>query len=170
MRKITYRKIQTFNAALALLVLSASFYFEYVLGLLPCPLCLMQRICVFLLLVLTGFSFYAVRKAHIISFLQMFIACSGLYFALRQLWLQSLPEGTAPACMPGLDILIRYFPWQTIVKALFLGSGDCAEVGWEFLGVSMPGWCSLYFLFMTLLCGFLFWHAQKSKSSTPFVP
>ncbi|KTD44797.1 disulfide bond formation protein B [Legionella parisiensis] len=162
MRKITYRKIQTFNAMLTLFVLFASFYFQYVVGLTPCPLCIMQRVCVLLLLAVMGLSFRTLKRARIISVLQVIIACAGLYFALRQLWLQSLPEGEAPACMPGLDILIRYFPWQTVVKTLFWGTADCAEVSWQMLGISMPGWCALYFLFMVLTGCFLFWNTRKS--------
>lgn len=162
MKKITYRKIQTFNATLTLLVLFASFYFQYVVGLVPCPLCVMQRICVFLLLAVMGLSFRTLKKAHIINLLQIIIACAGLFFALRQLWLQSLPVGEAPACMPGLDVLIRYFPWQTVVKTLLWGSGDCAEVNWSMLGISMPGWCAIYFLFMALMGCFLFWHTRRS--------
>ncbi|QMT58924.1 disulfide bond formation protein B [Legionella sp. PC997] len=162
MRKPTYKKIQTFNAILTVFVLFASFYFQYVVGLIPCPLCIMQRICVFLLLAVMGLSFRTLKKAHIISLLQIIISCAGLFFALRQLWLQSLPAGEAPACMPGLDVLIRYFPWQTVVKALFWGSGDCAELNWRMLGISMPGWCALYFLFMALMGCFLFWQTRRS--------
>lgn len=162
MRKITYRKIQTFNAMLTLFVLFASFYFQYVVGLTPCPLCIMQRVCVFLLLAVMGLSFRTLKRARIISLLQIIIACAGLYFALRQLWLQSLPAGEAPACMPGLDILIRYFPWQTVLKTLFWGTGDCAEVSWQMLGVSMPGWCALYFLFMALMGCFCFGTLEKA--------
>ncbi|WP_454782778.1 disulfide bond formation protein B [Legionella sp. WA2022007384] len=162
MRKLTYKKIQTFNAMLTVFVLFASFYFQYVVGLIPCPLCIMQRVCVFLLLAVMGLSFQTLKKAHIISLLQIIISCAGLFFAIRQLWLQSLPAGEAPACMPGLDVLIRYFPWQTVVKTLFWGSGDCAEVSWRMLGISMPGWSALYFLFMALMGCFLFWHTRRS--------
>ncbi|WP_131793843.1 disulfide bond formation protein B [Fluoribacter gormanii] len=162
MRKLTYRKFQNFNAILTLFVLFASFYFQYIVGLIPCPLCIMQRVCVFLLLAIMGLSLRTLKKAHIISLLQVIISCAGLFFALRQLWLQSLPAGEAPACMPGLDVLIRYFPWQTVVKTLFWGSGDCAEISWRMLGISMPGWCALYFSFMALMGCFLFWHTRRS--------
>lgn len=150
MTKFAYRKIQSFLAMITLLVLLASFYFQYAVGLQPCPLCLMQRICVFLLLGIMGLSLSTMKKAHFVSLLQVLVACAGLYFSLRHLWLQSLPPDQAPACMPGLDVLIRYFPWQTIAHALFWGAGDCAESNWSFLGISMPGWTAIYFLFMAI--------------------
>lgn len=161
MRKITYRRIQNFNALTTLFVLFASFYFQYVVGLVPCPLCVMQRVCLFLLLGIMGLSFYTQRKAHYICLAQVFFASAGLFFALRQLWLQSLPAGNVPACMPGLDILIRYFPLKTVMHSLFWGTGDCAEVNWSFWGISMPGWSALYFLFMVFMGCFLFWHTRR---------
>lgn len=156
MSKITYKKIQLFLALITFVVLFSSLYFQYFLGLNPCPLCIMQRVCVFLLLGLMGLSLGTLRKAHIISLMQTVVSCAGLFFASRQLWLQSLPAGQAPACMPGLDVLIRYFPWQTVVHSLLWGSGDCAEVTWSLLGISMPGWSALYFLFMAVASLFLF--------------
>lgn len=77
--KNTYRKFQTFSAALTAFVLFASFYFEYVVGLMPCPLCMMQRICVFIVGDYER-KFLHVKKAHIICVLQIIIACAGLYF------------------------------------------------------------------------------------------
>ena len=127
MIKRTYRKIQTLLSLITLFVLFASFYFQYFLGLQPCPLCLMQVV----------------------------ISCAGLFFSIRQLWLQSLPAGKVPACMPGLDVLIHYFPWQTVARSLFWGTGDCAQISWHMLGISMPGWSALYFLFMALTGLFL---------------
>ncbi|HIF0345300.1 TPA: disulfide bond formation protein B, partial [Legionella pneumophila] len=111
MKKLTYRKIQSFQAIITVFVIFASFYLEYAVGLQPCPLCLMQRICVFILLGLMGLSLGTLKKAHIVSLMQFLVACAGLYFSSRQLWLQSLPSDQAPACMPGLDVLIQYFPW-----------------------------------------------------------
>lgn len=150
MTKFAYRKTQSFLALLTLFVLLSSFYFQYVQGMQPCPLCLMQRICVFLLLGIMGLSLGTMKKAHLVSLMQIIIACAGLFFSLRHLWLQSLPASQAPACMPGLDILIRYFPWQTVAHALFWGAGDCAETNWSLWGISMPGWSALYFLLMAI--------------------
>lgn len=163
MKKITYKRIQTFNALLTLFVLFASFYFQYVVGLKPCPLCIMQRVCTFLLLAVMGFSFRTVKRAHYISLLQIVFAGAGLFFSLRQLWLQSLPATNVPACMPGLDILVRYFPWQTVAKTLFWGTGDCAEVTWRLWGISMPGWSAIYFTFMVLMGCFLFYCTRSSR-------
>jgi|SRR5580704_1133347 disulfide bond formation protein DsbB len=156
MNKIAYKKIQLLLVLVTVFVLFASLYVQYFLGLHPCPLCIMQRLCVFLLLGLLGLSLSTLKKAHCVCLLQIIISCAGLFFSGRQLWLQSLPTGKAPACMPGLDVLIRYFPWQDIARALFWGAGDCAEMTWSMLGISMPGWAALYFLFMAIVSLFLY--------------
>jgi disulfide bond formation protein DsbB len=160
MNKLTYIKIQRFLVLVTFFVLFASFYFQYFLGLHPCPLCIMQRVCVFLLLGLLGLSLGTLRKAHWVCFTQLVISCAGLFFSLRQLWLQSVPAGKAPACMPGIDVLMRYFPWQTVVKALFLGASDCAEVTWSMGGIAMPGWAALYFFFMAITSLFLYFRTR----------
>lgn len=156
MTKFSYRNVQVFLSLITLLVFSASLYFQYGLGLSPCPLCLMQRLCVFILLFfcLMGVRLSTLKRARAVSFAQLFFALAGLYFSARQLWLQTLPPESAPACVPGLDVLIKYFPWQDVAHALFWGSGDCAEQSWSLLGLSMPAWALFYFLFMAM-AGFL---------------
>lgn len=163
MTKLTYKRIQTFNAMITLLVLFASFYFQYVVGLTPCPLCIMQRICVFGLLAVMSLNFRTIKRAYWISVLQIILAFLGAIFAFRQLWLQSLPAGHAPACMPGLDIMIRYFPWKTVLQTLLWGSGDCAETTWRLLGISMAGWSAMYFIFMFLAGCVVFGYTRRTR-------
>ncbi|CDZ77919.1 Disulfide oxidoreductase [Legionella massiliensis] len=153
MTKIFYRRWQILLTFLSFFVLGSSYYFQYIKGLQPCPLCLMQRICVFLLfgICFAGAFVRSLRGGQIVACFQFLIAAGGLFFAGRQLWLQSLPAGQAPACMPELDVLIRYFPWRDVLHALFLGSGDCADITWQWLGLPMAGWAALYFLGMLLV-------------------
>lgn len=152
MIKSYYRLWSLFLLIVTLAVLILSFYFEYVLGLNPCPLCLMQRLCVMLLLILVSMSFYLNRSswARKSMMLQMGVASAGIFFAVRQLWLQSLPMEQIPVCLPGIGMMIHYLPWSEVAHALLLGAGDCAEITWTWLGLSMPAWTALYFLGMLL--------------------
>lgn len=158
MSKRTHRFAQIFLLFLSLMVVSASFYFEYHLQMEPCPLCIMQRVCAILIFMfcLMGICVSTVFRARVISLIQILIAGAGIYFAGRQLWLQSLPPEQTPACMPGLDIMMKYFPWQDVARALFWGAGDCAQLKWQWLGLSMPAWALLYFIFLFLISTFLF--------------
>ena len=164
MSKRHFRLVQGLLSLFTLFIIATAFYLQYGAGLQPCPLCLMQRGCAFLLLFfcLTGMNTATLKRSKLVCLLQMMTALAGLFFAARQLWLQSLPAEQVPACMPGLDILIRYFPWQNVLKALFWGAGDCAEVTWQFLGLSMPAWSAFYFLMMFAGCGFLFYRISQS--------
>lgn len=138
---------------IALAISFTSVYFEFVVGLLPCPLCIMQRLAIFLLtlslflrLVL---PFAKARCLFAIS--SIGFSWLGFFFALRQVYLQSLPMDKVPACGPSLDILIQYFPWQDVMHALFYGTGDCAKVDWTFLGGSMALWSLVAFAFFAVV-------------------
>lgn len=165
MTKLMYKSSLIFLMLVTSLVLSFSIYAQYIMGLQPCPLCLMQRMMVFLLMVLMLFHLSFIKKAYWFSLLQIIVASAGLFFSLRHLWLQSLPSGSAAVCMPGLDVLVHYFPWQTVAKALLWGASDCAEKSWSLWGISMPGWSALYFLFMVLMSLFLHLHAKDCSNN-----
>lgn len=167
MTKFIYKRWEWFLFLLSLTLLASSFYFQYIEGLEPCPLCLMQRLCTFLLVVVAflGLTIRYLKASKFLAIMQVVIAFAGLFFASRQLWLQSLPSNQTPACMPELDVLIRYFPWRDVLHALFWGAGDCAEVSWRWLGLTMPGWTALYFLFMVLSGGWIFWRLRVQDKS-----
>src|ERR1700744_4109584 len=148
MTKLTYKRWQLLLALLSLFVLMGSLYFQYLKGLQPCPLCIMQRLCVLLLfgICFCGAMVRSLKAGKIIGYLQFFVAAAGLFFAGRQLWLQSLPAGQAPSCLPDLGVLIHYFPTQDVLRALFLGTSGCSEMSWQWLGLPMPFWTAIYFL------------------------
>jgi disulfide bond formation protein DsbB len=54
--------------------------------------------------------------------------------------LQNLPADEVPACGPGFDYIIDAFPLADALKMIFSGSGECASIDWQFLGLSMPAW------------------------------
>lgn len=153
MKRMTYRNVQNFLLFFTILVLVFAFYSEYIQKLEPCPLCLMQRFCAFLFgfLCLTGLALRTLHRARMLAIIQTIIACLGLYFASRQLWLQSLPIDQPQICLPGLDALTHYFSLSVVLKAFFWGSSACSEVTWRWLGLSMPGWSAAYFIVMAIV-------------------
>lgn len=129
------------------------FYMQYVMDLHPCPLCITQR--VFIVAVgLTGLLAFIVNPkrlgTRIFSFLGLLFAVIGGSFSARQLWLQSLPEDEVPACGPSLDYMLDNFPLTEALSLLLRGDGNCAEVTWTFLGVSIPGWTLVAFIGLAL--------------------
>ncbi len=77
-------------------------------------------------------------------------ALVGAGIAGRHLWLQNLPPDAVPDCGPGLDYLLDVFPMWEAVRMAFEGSGECANVDWALLGLSMPGWVLLCFAGLAL--------------------
>lgn len=147
MKKLTRSTLQLSIVILTLVVLLASFYLQYGKGFEPCPLCLMQRLCIILILAFGLINLYRKStRSQALIVTQYILALLGLYFAARQVWLLSLPNGEMPACLPGLSVLIHYFPWHETVRALVWGSGNCTEIRWTWLGLSIPSWSIVYFV------------------------
>ena len=83
----------------------------------------------------------------ILSFGQTaFFGLAGAWISGRQVWLQGLPEDEVPLCGPPLEYIIDVFPFADVLNALFMGDGNCAEIPWQFLGLSMAGWSFIWFV------------------------
>lgn len=129
-------------------------YFQYVMDLYPCPLCITQR--VFIIAVgVTGLLGFLVNPKNVgrklCGFFGLLFALIGGGFSSRQLWLQSLPEDQVPACGPGIGYLLENFPLADALSVLLRGDGNCAEVLWTLFGISIPGWTLVAFAGLALL-------------------
>ncbi|WPC05370.1 disulfide bond formation protein B [Pseudomonas benzenivorans] len=139
-------------ACLGCLVLMAvALYLEHVVGLEPCPLCVVQRVCVigFGLVCLIA-ALHAPGRAGRRGYagLALLFAAAGGGTAARQIWLQGVPADQLPACLPSLDYMMEALPFQEIVRLVLHGSADCAEVSWTLFGMSIPEWSLLGFVAM----------------------
>ena len=72
----------------------------------------------------------------------------GAALAARHVWMQSLPKDQVPACGMGLNYMLETMPFIDVLTKVFEGSGECAEKGWEFLGLAIPGWTLVFFIAM----------------------
>ena len=86
--------------------------------------------------------------SRLLGLLGFIIAGIGLSIAARHVYIQNLPPELVPTCGPGLDYLMDAFPLLEALTLIMTGSGECAEVSWRFLGVSMPGWVLVWFGFL----------------------
>lgn len=139
--------------SLALLAI-AYFYFQLELGLDPCPLCMFQRVA------LVGVAFFCLLGllfrprqlgAKFLAFGVTLSSVFGLLIAGRQVWLQHLPADQVPECGPDLAFMLEAFPFTQMISTVLAGSGECAEVQWSLLGLSMPSWMLGIFFVMTLI-------------------
>lgn len=116
---------------------------QYVLLLDPCPLCIFQRLAVIMLgLVLLVAALHDPGRsgARIYAACAGIVAAGGAAVAGWHVRLQNLPPAEVPSCGPGFDYMIDNFPLIEALSMIFKGSGECAEVVWSFLGLSMPAW------------------------------
>ena len=70
--------------------------------------------------------------------------------AARHVWLQSLPKDQVPACGMGISYMMESMPFLDVLKKVYAGSGECAEKGWELLGLAIPGWTFVFFIAVTI--------------------
>ena len=66
-------------------------------------------------------------------------------FSARQIWLQALPKDQVPSCGMGLNYMMETMPFMDVFRRVLEGSGECAEKGWVFLGLSIAGWTFVFF-------------------------
>jgi disulfide bond formation protein DsbB len=137
------RRGNALGAALCAGMMGFALYAQHVLGLEPCPLCVLQRIAV----TATGVLFLLAALhdpgrvgARVYGVLIAAVAWAGAAVAGRHVWLQSLPPDEVPECGPGLDYMLDVFPLLETLDMIFSGSGECAKVSWSMLGLSMPAW------------------------------
>ena len=143
---------------LSLATLGGAWFFEYVLKLAPCPLCLMQRI-----------------PYHVIIPLSLLLAIAALVRAPRNLLLVGFAAiAIAAACSVVLGIYHAGVEWHW-----WAGPADCSgpltdlrtggslldrlhavhvvrcdEAAWRFLGLSLAGYNVLISLALALIAGF----------------
>ncbi len=143
MIKISNRTYYFFLFFICHELLVAAYYFEFYIGLEPCPLCMISRAVVMLL----GISFLLaaihnpknlMRKFYHVVF--SFISLLGILVSGQHIYLQSLPADEVPSCGPGLEYMLDTLPLSDVLKEVLHGSGECAEVSWDFLSLSMPEW------------------------------
>lgn len=146
----SYRTINSLQAVAGIaLILIAILYFQNHLGLEPCYLCITQR--VFVIAIAIVCTLAALHNPAQIgqkryAGLSTGLAVVGSYFSGKQLWLQSLPEDKVPTCGIPVDYLFDVFSLSEAISHLLRGDGNCAEVQWQFLGLSMPGWVLVAFI------------------------
>lgn len=142
-----------YGVLLCIFLLSGSAYFQIVMGMQPCPLCIVQR----MMLVAIGF-FLLLQLAiedvlidRINGVLAFFSALIGAAAAGRQVWLEHLPADQVPACGASLDYMLKTLPLTETLRLLLEGSGDCAVVSWRFLSFSMAEWTLFFFVVYIIL-------------------
>jgi len=145
-------------------LLAFGLYLQHVVGLEPCPMCIVQRYALVLIAVCAALTGASGKKGlHIAgSLLILVLAILGAFVAARQSWLQWYPPEVA-SCGRDLYGMIENFPLQRVIPMLLKGSGDCTKVDWTFLGGSIANWSFLWFCAMGLVGLTVAWRQGRRR-------
>jgi len=133
-------------------MLAFGMYLQHVVGLEPCPMCIVQRYALVLVGLFTGLAAIGRGRAWRTTgaLLGLLMAVGGAYTAARQSWLQWYPPEVV-SCGRDIYGMIETFPLQRALPMIFRGAGDCSKVDWTFLGLSIANWSFIAFAVFTVL-------------------
>ena len=158
------RRVMLWVAGGCALLLAYGLYLQEVVGLVPCPMCIVQRYALILVAVCAALTGATARKGlHIGGTIAMsLLAVLGAYVAARQSWLQWYPPEVV-SCGRDLYGMIENFPLQRAIPMIFRGGGDCTKVDWTFLGGSIANWSFLCFSGIALVGSALAWRQLRQR-------
>ena len=140
------------GAAACAAAIAFAFYSQYGLGLVPCHLCIFQRVTVAALgivFVLAAFTSRPGIRGTLFAVLVGLAGFATIVTAGRHVWIQMQPEGSVPACGADLAFMLDLFPLTEVILKVFKAGGECAKIDWSFLGLSMPAWVLVLALVLT---------------------
>jgi len=129
-------------------LLGYAYFAQYVQGYEPCPLCWFQRYAmlpVAAVFLVAGLHAPRGLGARVYAVLGALAGLLGASISGWHIYIQYTPN--PPACSAPFEIL-----WSNrdsvfrFVEGVFLEAGDCADIDWSFLGLSMPTWVLIWFL------------------------
>ncbi|WP_407704157.1 disulfide bond formation protein B [Xylophilus rhododendri] len=146
------RKVLALVCAACVAMLAFGLYLQHVVGLEPCPMCIVQRYALILLAVfaLVGALLPGNGGRKTFATLGLLAAGFGAFVAARQSFLQWYPPEFA-SCGRDFYGMIETFPLQRAIPMIFKGSGDCTAIDWTFLGGSIANWSFVCFVVLGLV-------------------
>jgi disulfide bond formation protein DsbB len=140
-------------------------YVQMHMLMLPCPLCILQRIAfaalgaVFLVGGLHAPTGGRGRACY--GVLAAIFAAIGAFIAGSHIRLQLLPPGEAALCNNmGLEYMVEAMGPLKALATVLKSAGECTKVDWTFLGLSMPVWTLAWYVGLGV---FALWAAFRRR-------
>ncbi|AIY65000.1 disulfide bond formation protein DsbB [Pseudoalteromonas piratica] len=135
-------------AGIAFILEAAALFFQYAMDLGPCVMCIYQRTAM-LGLLFAGIA-GAIKPqnvfARVIGFtLWAISAIWGYLIAAEHIAMQNNTDPFAFAGCAFEPNFPAFLPLHQLVPWFFEVTGDCGNISWQFLGLSMPGWMQVIF-------------------------
>lgn len=135
-------------------LLGYAIFLQLKMGLEPCPLCIFQRLAfaalglLFLIGALHGPSNRPGRATY--GVLAFIAAAVGVGIAARHFYVQMLPPEMGSTCGPPLAFLSETMGPLEVFRTVLTGTGNCGNIDWTFLGLTMPMWSAVWFVLLAL--------------------
>ncbi|MDP3281084.1 MAG: disulfide bond formation protein B [Nitrosomonas sp.] len=123
-------------------------YLQHLEGLLPCLLCVAQRLAYWMLGLVALLAFLHNPKVigrRFYAVLMSILALIGTVIAARHAWLVRYPESFECGISPE-EAFLNSLPLSGWWPGMFEANGDCADVVWRFLLLTIPDWSLIAFV------------------------
>lgn len=156
------RRVYGLVALACVAMLAFGMYLQHVVGLEPCPMCIVQRYALVLVALCAALTGAGSRKGLHIGggVVLVILAVLGAYVAARQSWLQWYPPEVV-SCGRDLYGMIETFPLKRALPMIFRGGGDCSKVDWTFLGGTIANWSFICFTGFAALGSLMVWRQAR---------
>lgn len=138
-------------------------YLQLVKNLLPCPLCVAQRLS-YWVIGLTALAAIAHNPRalgrRLYSGVMMIAALVGGVVATRHSWLVRYPESFECGISPE-ERLLNSLPIARWWPTMFEANGDCSESSWELMSLTIPDWSAIMFILMAIMSGYALLTRQR---------
>ena len=162
--KLDIRQLFLFLFLSCALLLGYALYLQTTQRLLPCPLCVAQRIAYWLVGLTALLAFIHHPASPVRRWYAGFIAAfslAGAAVSLHHVWVIRHPTDAGCGISPE-EKFLNALPLAHWWPGMFEANGDCAKVTWRLLSLSMPDWSLLWFLLFLACAVYVFLYARKS--------
>lgn len=158
------RRVFAAISAVCVTLLAFGLYLQHVVGLEPCPMCIVQRYALILIAIIAALTGAVGKKGLHFGGAGLLLVTAGFggFVAARQSWLQWYPPEVV-SCGRDFYGMIETFPLKRAVPMIFKGGGDCSKVDWTFLGGSIANWSFLCFVAIALASLVLIWRQARTS-------
>lgn len=141
------RRVLALLSVACIAMLAFGLYLQHVVGLEPCPMCIVQRYALVLVAGVSAATAFSRQKKWLVtgSGVLVLLAGFGAFVAARQSFLQWYPPEIA-SCGRDFYGMVETFPLKRAIPMIFKGSGDCTKIDWVFLGGSIANWSFVSFV------------------------
>ena len=162
------RRVLALMSAACVAMLAFGLYLQHVVGLEPCPMCIVQRYAMVLIALVAGITAIARSRGPLIGGSSLIVLLSGFgaFVAARQSWLQWNPPEVA-SCGRDFYGMIETFPLKRAIPLIFKGSGDCTKVDWTLLGGSIANWSFVAFCVLAVAALLLLAKLARRRRTGP---